>query len=1088
MLAAMALFHPLCSQDYESLKPLIDSCNQAGDYQCALTYATQALAYEEAHSGKESENYPDILYDLAVCEASLGDYTSSETHALEALELIRTKKGRSPEEEAYVIDQLVVTSFNLGKLEEAADYCRESMKIKEKTLGREHESYGSSLGNLAVITYSLGDYEEAERLFDEALQLTAATAGTESDQYSLALNNLAALSHANGNYSKALKLLVEANALDRKNYGASHPVYATSLSNLGTMYFETGNDYKAELLYAEAMRIRERALGKQHPDYNHSLRNLAGVYSNRGDYARAEDALLDVLENTANSQGTQHVDYASSLDRLATLYADMGNFEKAERMYLEALDIFESRLGKEHKDYAVTLINLAGLYDEMQEHDKAKSLTLEALEIFRKATGTLQPEYASALINLGDLYHAEGAYKKADETYTEVLDILHELYDFDHPAEGRTLVNMAINDYHDGQPGKAEQKYMEALGFYKAGMGPNHPYYISTLTNLAILYYRTDQYERARPVFSEINDRLNEQVQYYFGFLTEKEREDYIENKINNTLGVYSSYTVNAGEQYPGLHADMYDNALLHKGLQLYNNAALRQAIYFSGDNSLIATYEQYLGVQKQISDLFTEGNLEDNVVADSLKALSDRLEKEIIGERKNLRGTDLLEEISQTGYRDVQRALGPEDAAIEIVNFRYFDTDWTDSVFYYALVLRRDSEYPSMVRLFEEEQIVPLLSNQNATTNPAFIQTMYNNDAAIRHFFRSDPPRKTLYELSWEPIDSLLHGITNIFIAPSGLLHRVSYDALKDREGRYLSDRYNIQLLSSTRQIAGMQRAMSPFLGNFSAVLYGGIEYQVDSTLMVSQAMKYQEDQSYNLLASRSLAIPESARGVDWPYLPGTLREISAIEEQFREGNVHCEVFIGSDASEESFKHLTDASLSPEIIHIATHGFFFPASATRQAGQETTSTRAGGIQPRFTAPVNPLYRSGLLFSGAGRAWKNAPVPQGVEDGTLTAYEVSNLNLLNTELVILSACETGLGEIRGNEGVYGLRRAFKMAGVHYLVTSLWQVPDRQTSELMEHFYTALLQGIEVREAFRGAQDKMKAKYDPYYWAAFVLLE
>ena len=138
----------------------------------------------------------------------------------------------------------------------------------------------------------------------------------------------------------------------------------------------------------------------------------------------------------------------------------------------------------------------------------------------------------------------------------------------------------------------------------------------------------------------------------------------------------------------------------------------------------------------------------------------------------------------------------------------------------------------------------------------------------------------------------------------------------------------------------------------------------------------------------------------------------------------------------------MTADGKSPEIIHIATHGFFFPGEKTGSDNQDKETFR-GGIpdKPAFTESENPLFRSGLLLAGAGRAWSNLQTIHGVEDGTLTAYEVSNLNLNNTRLVVLSACETGLGDIHGSEGVYGLQRAFKMAGVHYMIISLWKVPD-----------------------------------------------
>jgi CHAT domain-containing protein len=225
----------------------------------------------------------------------------------------------------------------------------------------------------------------------------------------------------------------------------------------------------------------------------------------------------------------------------------------------------------------------------------------------------------------------------------------------------------------------------------------------------------------------------------------------------------------------------------------------------------------------------------------------------------------------------------------------------------------------------------------------------------------------------------------------------------------------------------------------------------------------------------------------------------VSNIEKLFKSNQITSTLYTGKQASEESFKHLADNGKSPELIHIATHGFFFPEIEPKKDEIEKIIFRSfeqadSSIQqnisnePAFTSSENPLLRSGILLAGASRVWNKLPEIEGVEDGTLTAYEVSNMSLSNTQLIVLSACETGLGDIKGSEGVFGLQRAFKMAGVRYIIMSLWQVPDYQTSELMELFYTNWLNGMAIKEAFNMAQQTMRKKYNPFYWAAFVLIE
>jgi CHAT domain-containing protein len=211
------------------------------------------------------------------------------------------------------------------------------------------------------------------------------------------------------------------------------------------------------------------------------------------------------------------------------------------------------------------------------------------------------------------------------------------------------------------------------------------------------------------------------------------------------------------------------------------------------------------------------------------------------------------------------------------------------------------------------------------------------------------------------------------------------------------------------------------------------------------------------------------------WQYLEGTKSEIDRVSTLFKKKNIKFEVKKGFLASEEALKAKNTEGVSPNILHLATHGFFYK-------NKQDISTKSA-----FQTAINPLIRSGLIMANANKAWLGEALQEGREDGILTAYEISNMNLSQTHLVVLSACETGLGDIQGTEGVYGLQRAFKMAGVEYILMSLWQVPDKQTAELMEQFYTHLLNGVPLQEAFSKAQQRMKEKYAPYYWAGFVLV-
>ena len=323
---------------------------------------------------------------------------------------------------------------------------------------------------------------------------------------------------------------------------------------------------------------------------------------------------------------------------------------------------------------------------------------------------------------------------------------------------------------------------------------------------------------------------------------------------------------------------------------------------------------------------------------------------------------------------------------------------------------------------------------------------------------------------------------VNKVYYSPSGLLHRINLDAIPIDQDVILSDRYDLSELNSTRQLVIPN---SNEVKNNLAVLYGGLIFDFDSTTMNNDIVYATSSRNaVSLNKSDSMSINRSG---SWNYLLGTEREINSLERIMRTAGMEVLTKKAYDGTEESFKNIGKiGAISPRILHIATHGYFY--SDQRKHGQESTSHDQ--IESEFKKSDQPMLRSGLIMSGGNAAWEGKQPNPGQEDGVLTAYEISQMNLSNTELVVLSACETGLGDIQGHEGVYGLQRAFKIAGVKYLIMSLWQVPDKQTSLLMTTFYKKWLEEkMTIPDAFRAAQKQLRDNgLDPYNWAGFVLVK
>ncbi|MCU0461009.1 MAG: CHAT domain-containing protein [Bacteroidales bacterium] len=1125
-------FGPLFSQTFEELSLKVSESFSKGDITGAVELAGKAILQAEKESGREHHNYIEATGILGLLYKQTGQYDKAEPLLKEALEIARKIPGTDQADFATALNNLAAFYFDTGIYDKAETLLLESVEIRKKSPGQSNLNYAQSLNNIGMLYQKTGDFPNAEKYMSEALEVIKGSLGTDNAAYGIFLNNLGEVYYQMGNYvkaellyitslnikkrtlgpdhpynlasindlaylyfntgyyKKAEPLMLEVLALEKKTFGTEeHPLYAQSLSNLGLLYDQIGEYNKAEETFLKASEIRKQVLGPDHPDYAQTLNNLAALYKKTGSYEKAESLFIQSLDIRRKSLGTEHPVYAESLDNMAVLYKEIGNFKKAEPLYIEAVNINKKRLGPDHPDYATSLNNLAHLYSETGNYDKAEPLFIEVADIMKRAFGTGHEKYALSLNNLASLYLDGGDYLKAEPLLTEASGIIKNALGPDHPSYATSLTNMASLYGNSGDYSKAEQLFKEALGIRERTLGIDHPEYAGSLISLAIMYDKAGEYEKAEPFILKANNNLNNQIRRNFSFLSENEKEQFLENRISFHFELYNSLFLKRNKQNPSLAGISYDNELAHKGMLLAGNVALRKAVAESDDSLLVSIYDQYMDVHEKLSVLYTTPVAERVRNSDTLESVSNRLEKELIERGKDLPGVENLTGLTNLKWQDVRHALKPNEAAIEYIDFRFFNGGhWTDDIFYCALVLRKDYEFPKMVWLFEERELKKLVSTPQATGDPSYITRLYSWKVPPEAEEGGSSLKDELYWLIWQPIDTMLKDISTVYLSPSGLLYKVAFDAIAYPENISLSEKYKLNIVSSTKICVQKENPEVKIADSFRAVLYGGIEYDVDTANIRALSLQYSKPE-IDLQQHGNISIPIESRGAGWPYLPGTLSEVSDIEKIFRKKGMSPSVYTGQNATEESFSHLSEGQRSPEIIHIASHGYFFPEIKEKPADGGEVSFRGGKAgRSAFMSSENPLMRSGILLAGAGTTWKNPGLVPGTGDGILTAYEVSSTDLSNTRLVVLSACETGLGDIKGSEGVYGLQRAFRMAGVQYTVMSLWQVPDEATSELMKLFYTSCLRGMNVREGFRAAQQKMRKKYDPFYWAAFVLVE
>lgn len=1001
---------------------------QLGNYSKALAFAEKALMQTEQNLGKQHEEYGDVLNNLGKIYLTIGKYEEALPLFQEALDNTSKSIGEQNLRYGTILQNIAVLYQSTGKYEEALILYKKVLKNTEKLVGRQHLSYGSTLSNLGTLYYIIGKYELALPLFQESKENSKQNLGTQHPTYSTRLNNLGTIYMTMGYLEDALVILQESLQNTAQVLGTDHPSYGAALGNLGVLYIQMGHLEDALPILQEALQNRKQTLGTDHPSYGTSLSNLGRLYQKMGQYEEALPLFQEALQNAEQSLGKQHSEYGIRLLNLGTLYQTMGQYKDAIPFLQEALQNTEHSLGKQHYIYGIELNNLGALYRNIGEYDLALLLLQEAEQNIKQILGKEHDNYGSVLNILGLLHIDLGQYELA-------LPLLQE-----------ALQNTAQS------------------------LGREHTEYSVRLNNLSSLYQKTGQDEVAIPFMLELFQVLALQLSTQFDALSSRLQNSYLQNK-KVQFDLLASFIFSHPE-YKQLTATGFNQQLLLKGFLQDQSTDLFKSLHIHPDTNVRQQYTEWNHLHNVLARQYQKPINKRLNSFDSLRNRADELEIKLASQSFTFRKVR-----KQVKWEEVQATLGEDEVAVEFTHFPYYHKGKkTDSVMYVVFVLRKSDTLPKMILLFEEKELQNLLASSNQQQN---LDRLYT--------YRGIKPRKkqvvnyqNLAEILWQPIDSMLEGINTIYYAPSGLLNRINLAAIPMGKKTLLSDQYTLVQLGNTRSLVFDEETQTDINAR-DALLLGGIQYEMDTAQIAPGTMEMKDsDEEKSVLEKLSI----SSRGnmSSWQYLPGTAIEVENISELLVLNNYEVNLQEGVSATEE---YLKDQKTSPRILHIATHGYFFPdpKDTTQQYMLDKNNL------PPIQLSEHPMVRSGLILAGANHVWQGNPAIKYKEDGILTAYEISRMDLSNTELVILSACDTGLGEIEGNEGVYGLQRAFKIAGAKYVLMSLWQVPDEATQKLMTAFYTEWLGGMEIREALQEAQKQIRKKYkEPYYWAGFVLVE
>jgi CHAT domain-containing protein len=1021
---------------------------------------------------------------LSVTIDSLNDVAKSLLDAFQFEDALQTVT-KAKQLEAPIIGQPnppYITSCNIevsiywrmGDYDRALQLCEAALMLQEELAGRENVEYAGLVHLRGTLHLEMANYPQGEIDFQESLRLRGELMGKNNAKYAMTLNNLGNLYGQIGDTKKAFSAHHEAMEIRKAVMGEDSFDYGMSLSNLSRICQLTGEFEKSIEYVLQAIKIVEKIKGKDHPILAHFTLNLAGAYVQTGQYKKAESTFEECLKLTEKAYGPSHPQYAFVLNDLGLLYNEMGLTELSKSYYVRSIEIKEKTIGRDHNYTLISLGNLAKAYQEEGLLDEAEAIYLEIIEVYRNNYGANHREALISQNNLANIYLEKGMNEKADSMHRAILENWNTTKGQDHPGSALSFTGIAKCHKNKGELRQALTAYKEAQRILSKSYGDKNLYTIATHNFIAGVYQEMGEYENALKEAEKFSVSLGKHLLNSSKHLSSNELLFKLPAH-RESLDFVQGLRLKCGYVLPSQIGVAYNDALFYKGMILENGIRLEREMAVAND-SLREVYLEWKALQRRLGESYSQ-TADDQVVTKELEIEAEKLEKQLL---KNLTFKNASE---VTHWQEVQDKLLPREAAIEFVHFTVKEDKADSRVAYAALLLKNKSENPLFLPLFDEKSLDSLVEIQN-TRKSDYVNVLYAFDQENNVDF--EKPKRSLFEMIWQPLEEHLTGIDKIYYSPSGLLHRLNLGAIPTEEGTTLSDHYNLVQLGSTRQLVFKNELEN---SNNSALLFGGIQYDADTTAMLTANAALAIDE----IASRSRGdldfneTDSTLRGGKWRYLNGTDIEVAVIQQIMKHASMPAEIKKGYAATEEAFKNISQNSPSPRVLHLATHGYFFP-----DPKQRTDSPSGTGGEVAFKMSEHPMIRSGLILAGGNHIWQEGkPIKEGMEDGILTAYEISQMNLSNTELVVLSACETGLGDIQGNEGVYGLQRAFKIAGAKYLIMSLWQVPDYQTHELMTAFYENWLEGqMSIPDAFRTAQQRLREQYssDPFFWAGFVLVE
>jgi CHAT domain-containing protein len=991
-----------------------------------------------------------------------------------------------------------------GTYDRAVQLAKQALAITEREFGKADTSVARALHILGDCARREDRLEDAEQLLNRSLTIREQKLGPDDPWVARSLNSLALLEGDLGHNEQSMALHLRALEIRRHAFGEIHPEVAISLGNLAGLYLRESMIEAADSLYNLAFDVHEHCPEPDYQNFARTVNNLATIYDDEGRYDDAEALHKRALALRERKQGRNHPDVAESLVNLAILEEERARYADAEQLLQRAAKIYERAGGDYDLQMAATLANLGKLYVDQGRCAEAEPVLKRASGIYEHAAGDVKFKLANVLNNMATALQNQGQLAEAEPVYRRVVSIFEDAAADSNADLASALDNLAVLLGNQRRYAAAESLHVRAIGIWKYALGEHHPEVAAGLLELGVAYDDAGRYDdgwsvltQALAIREEVFGEHHPDVaatlsvmgthailqgrytdaQQYESRAWEIRRENFRDGAAvlaERSALDYSTFLSEESDNYLSLLLDAPDGAVTNakqivrvvlaaKGVVSDGLAARQHVVITEDDPAVRELADQLRQARFALSALYVHGPDDDNLEGyrDELQAaIADKAEIEADLARKSARFARELKQASPA-VSDIAANLPPGSAAVEFMRYEHRQSLRDTETRYLALVVRSDGI----------ASVYPLGSAATIDTAVVWYRRHFNNPRSITmESYRT--LAGNLYALVWRPLAASLYDAQSVFVAPDGDLNLVSFAGLLDDAGHYLIEKYPVHYLSTARDLIRLQDVPAP--GN-GLLAMGDPDYD-----LAEEVAPQFPDSAFN---DASSAVIENVwtrggctelRDLTVSRLPGTATEVQTVAAEWQQhSGERVTTLLGRDATEEHFKSDCEAQ---RVIHLATHGFFLSDACRRS--QSSTG--------EHLAIDSPLLLSGLLFAGANRHAQTS----GGEDGVVTAEEIAGMNFAGTELVVLSACETGLGEVRNGEGVYGLRRAFQIAGARTVISALWSVDDRSTADLMKQLFAA--HGVDLPTAMRDAALKRIAdaranhKSDhPFLWAGFI---